>query len=70
MEQKTDYQLLQEWRNKYNELRAQIRGRKDGTQSFLDNMGQNNNETYIVTDARAQLETLNELINIINILDK
>tara|TARA_R110000868_G_scaffold219348_1_gene470274 strand:- start:22 stop:234 length:213 start_codon:yes stop_codon:yes gene_type:complete len=70
MEQKTDYQLLQEWRNKYYELRAQIRGRKDGTQSFLDNMGQNNNETYIVTDARAQLKTLNELVNIINILDK
>tara|TARA_R110000823_G_scaffold93119_1_gene204034 strand:+ start:729 stop:941 length:213 start_codon:yes stop_codon:yes gene_type:complete len=70
MEEKTDYQLLQEWRNKYRELRAQIRGRKDGTQSFLDNMIESNNESYVVTDARAQLETLNELINIINILDR
>lgn len=70
MEHKTDYQLLQESRNKYNELRAQIRGRKDGLQSFLDNIGENNNENFIVTDARAQLITLNELVNIINILDR
>jgi hypothetical protein len=53
-----------DFQNKYIELVATIKGRKEGYENFLTTCG--DSETKTVQDTKAQVEELEKLIGIIN----